>query len=349
MIATEVALDAVPDDLFADQPFQLTAAWWRCVLMAGLPTDGMARFLQADDADRPAGLLPLLATPNDLTSLVTPYSCLFQPILAPGADPFAVGQAFGRACAAHATLRLDALDPDWPAWPGLLAGLAAAGWRAAWFDSFGNWHDAAPHGWDAYLDARSGPLRTTIRRKLPRAERDPALHFTAARAPAEVAAALADYDQVYARSWKPAEPYPAFNATLLVAAAACGRLRMGVLRHDTTPIAAQYWIVDPQPHGGATATVLKLAHDEAAKALSPGTVLTAWMIRALLAEGVTTLDFGRGDDPYKQLWVNRRRQRKGLILARLWRWRGAVALARQALGGWQRRWKDRIQTGIDNS
>ena len=33
---------------------------------------------------------------------------------------------------------------------------------------------------------------------------------------------------------------------------------------------------------GGTATVLKLAHDEAARSRSPGTVLTAAMIRGLL-------------------------------------------------------------------
>ncbi len=73
------------------------------------------------------------------------------------------------------------------------------------------------------------------------------------------------------------------------------------------------------------------------RTLSPGTVLTAWMVRALLAEGVTQLDFGRGDDPYKRLWADARRQRKGLILARPWRPRGAMALLRQAAGGALRR------------
>ncbi len=60
--------------------------------------------------------------------------------------------------------------------------------------------------------------------------------------------------------------------------------------------------------------MLKLAHDEAYKPLSPGTVLTAAVIRSLIEEdGVTSLDFGRGDDPYKRDWTGERRRRIGLL------------------------------------
>ncbi len=79
-----------------------------------------------------------------------------------------------------------------------------------------------------------------------------------------------------------------------------------------------------------TATMLKLAHDQAFRSLSAGTVLTAWMIRGLLAEGgVRSLDFGRGDDPYKQLWTTRRARRIGLVLGNPRHARGMAALARQ--------------------
>jgi hypothetical protein len=339
-IAAPVALDAVPACLLEGQPFQSSAAWWRCVVTAGLPAGADGRFLLARDGERPVGLLPLLAAGDELSGLVTPYTCLFQPVVAAGADLFAVGRAFGEACSASPVLRLDALDGTWSGWPRLLEGFAAAGWRAAWFDAFGNWHATADQGWEPYLARCAGSLRGIIRRKLPRAERDPRQEFVATRAPEGVAAALADYDSVHARSWKSPERHPDFTRALLAAAAVAGRLRMGVLAQDNTPIAAQYWIVDPRPDGGVVATVLKLAHDEAARALSPGTTLTAWMIRGLLAEGVTMLDFGRGDDPYKRLWADLRRQRRGLILARPWRARGAAALTWQGAGYLKRYWND---------
>jgi CelD/BcsL family acetyltransferase involved in cellulose biosynthesis len=79
--------------------------------------------------------------------------------------------------------------------------------------------------------------------------------------------------------------------------------------------------------------VLKLAHDEAFKAHSPGTVLTALMLRRLLdQEHVARIDFGRGDDAYKQGWATKRRQRIGVLLVNPWRASGMAALARHALG-----------------
>ena len=127
--------------------------------------------------------------------------------------------------------------------------------------------------------------------------------------------AMADYARVYAASWKEPEPFPQFNPTLMRAAAHAGCLRLGLLRMDGAPVAAQFWL-----RHECWAGVQKLAHDEAYRQLAPGTVLTALMVRHLLeTEGVTELDFGRGDDPYKQLWTGERQQRVGVVLAAPWR------------------------------
>ena len=56
-------------------------------------------------------------------------------------------------------------------------------------------------------------------------------------------------------------------------AAGLGALRLGIAWHDGTPIAAQLWI-----SSNGRATVMKLAHDGAHDAWSPGTLLTARMI-----------------------------------------------------------------------
>jgi CelD/BcsL family acetyltransferase involved in cellulose biosynthesis len=136
------------------------------------------------------------------------------------------------------------------------------------------------------------------------------------------------FESVYARSWKEPEPFPLINPAQMRAAASLGALRLGVWWIDGTVAAAQFWIVR---HGQAT--VLKLAHDEAFKTHSPGTVLTAWMIRHMIEnEAVTALDFGRGDDPYKRDWVANRRQRIGLVLINPLTPRGLLALAHHGLG-----------------
>ncbi len=139
---------------------------------------------------------------------------------------------------------------------------------------------------------------------------------------------MADFELVYRRSWKQPEPFPDFNTTLMREAARCGVLRLGLLHIGTTAVAAQLWVVE-----GDRATVLKLAHDEAFKPASPGTVLTALMLRELLdREHIAEIDFGRGDDPYKADWAGIRRQRVGLVLANPRHPRGLAFLAQHALG-----------------
>src|SRR3989440_2029523 len=50
-----------------------------------------------------------------------------------------------------------------------------------------------------------------------------------------------------------------------------------------------------------TAWIHKLAYDEAAKALSPGTILSMAMFRAAIDEDrVSRIDYGTGDDAYKR-------------------------------------------------
>jgi CelD/BcsL family acetyltransferase involved in cellulose biosynthesis len=136
------------------------------------------------------------------------------------------------------------------------------------------------------------------------------------------------FEQVYARSWKQPEPFPLFNAALMRAMATLGALRFGLWSIADTPVAVQIWVI----HRGR-ATVLKLAHDDDFKAHSPGTVLTAYMLRHLLdVERVVELDFGRGDDDYKKTWAGQRRQRIGMLLIDPLQPAGAVAWMRHTAG-----------------
>ena len=310
--------------------FQSSRAWFAAVAAAALPPGAAPVFWAVRGGGRPVLLLPMLAGPGRrLSGLTTPYTTLFQPLPAPGLDGAGLhraGQALGRRLRGRPPARLDCLDPAWPGLAPLLAGMRASGIVVRRFDHFGNWHQPV-QDWDGYLAGRPGPLRETIRRKGRACARDPSVAIEAVCGGDALPGALAAYEEVYARSWKQPEPSPGFNAALLPRAAASGVLRMGVMRAGGQAISAQYWtVVD------GVATVLKLAHDDAWRALSPGTVLTAHMIRGLIAEGVTELDFGRGDDPYKRLWAGQRRQRIGVLLADPWGAGGAAALLRHDAG-----------------
>jgi Acetyltransferase (GNAT) domain len=315
------------------QNFQLGAAWFGAVAAAALPPGTQPLFLLCREGARALALLPLLRRPDRrLAGLTTLYTCLFRPLAAADAsaeDLRRAGRAFGRHCRRFGPLRLDALDPDWPGMPPLLSGLRQSGLAVLRFSHFGNWHvPVADLGWSGYLAGRPGDLRQTIKRRLARAARDPAVRFEMVTGGAGLEAGIAAYEAVYASSWKPQEPYPAFTGHLLRAAAGAGVLRLPLLWRAGVPVAAQYWTVT-----GGTATLLKLAHDEAARSLSPGTVLTALTIRHLLEqEGVTELDFGRGDDEYKSGWTGQLRMRGGVLLCPWWQPSGLLQLGRHFAG-----------------
>jgi CelD/BcsL family acetyltransferase involved in cellulose biosynthesis len=320
---------AAADNFFA------TAAWWRSMLAAGMPDGAEACFLLCTDEEPPVAIFPLqrLDGGRALQSLTNPYTCLWQPLFAIGLDAAAVcraGEALGRFCRGWPVVRLEALAEDFPPLEPLLAGVRRQGLLAGRYLHFGNWYEpVGGRSWEQYLAARPGALRETIRRKLRRAQAT--LQIVAAPDAAE--AGVAAYEEIYARSWKVPEPFPRFNAEMMRQAAAQGALRLGLLHAHGRAVAAQIWIVL-----AGRATVLKLAHDEADKALSPGTVLTALMLRELIdREHVTELDFGRGDDAYKRLWVTQRQQRIGVMLINPLRPRGLMALARQWFGAARRR------------
>ncbi len=333
---TAAELHEVPgewDALFAAGPgFQSSRAWFEATVEAGLPPGCRAEFLLCRDGGRPAAMLPLLRGPgHQARGLSTVYTCLFQPLLAPGlADPAVrrAGAALGEYCRRWPTLVLDALDPSWHGLPPLLAGLRDGGLLARRFEHFGNWHQpVAGCGWPDYLAARPGRLRETIRRKARACARDRRVRIEMVRSCDGLDRAAAAFEDVYRRSWKPPEAAPGFTAALLPRAAAAGALRLGVLWSGAQAVAAQYWTV-----AGGSATVLKLAHDDAWRPLSPGTVLTGHMIQDLLGEGVAELDFGRGDDAYKAAWSSLRRPRIGVLLANPRDLRGLTALGRHSAG-----------------
>ncbi len=321
------------DPLFAAGPgFQSSRAWFEATVEAALPPGCRAVFLLCRDAGRPMAVLPLLrGAGRQVRGLSTVYTCLFQPLLAPGLDGQDVrraGAALGAYCRRWPTLVLDALDPLWHGLSPLLAGFRDGGLVARRFEHFGNWHQpVAGCSWPDYLAARPGHLRETIRRKTRACTRDGRVRIEVVRSGDGLGPVIAAYEDVYRRSWKTPEPMPGFTAALLPRAAAAGVLRLGVLWAGTQAIAAQYWMV-----AGGSATVLKLAHDDSWRPLSPGTVLTGHMIRGLLDEGVADLDFGRGDDEYKASWTSLRRSRIGMLLADPRDPRGLLALTRHTAG-----------------
>lgn len=310
--------------------------WYDTTLAHALPADA-----EPIAARCGAVAVPLRRLGGRLASLTTPYTQDWRPLAPPGLDDAGwcdAGAAFGALLRLRPPVILEAIDPAGAWLDPFLAGLRRAGIRAARFDHVGVWRETLPdgQGWEDYLLGCPSVLRHTVARKGKRAVRE--TRFALITAPGQdLESGIDAFHAVRAGSWKPAEPFPDFDAALMRAAASAGALRLGVLSRvaDGAPVAAQYWILD---QGGARATVPKLFHLETERAASPGTVLTAMMLRHLITEDrVRTLDFGRGDDAYKAHWVSDRVQLIGLVLADPRHPAGLAALARQAAGALVRR------------
>lgn len=148
-----------------------------------------------------------------------------------------------------------------------------------------------------YWESRPGPLRTTFHRKAKKVEIEVLTRFDPA--------VWADYEAIYAASWKPAEDQPAMLRAFAEAEGAAGRLRLGIARAQGVAVAAQAWTVE-----NGTAYIHKLAYLESHRHLSAGTTLTAELFRHVIdVDHVALVDFGTGDQSYKADWMEAVRPR----------------------------------------
>lgn len=189
----------------------------------------------------------------------------------------------------------------------LRAAFAAEGWRVHVKQCDEN-HILRVQGrnFEDYWEGRPGRLRSTVKRKAKSGAVDIRIltHFDEA--------AWADYQTVYARSWKPEEGSPDFLAGLARTEGLGGSLRLGLAYIDGVCVAAQFWTCE---HGEAL--IHKLAYDERHAKASAGTLLTHALFRHDIdRDKVDLVDYGTGSDAYKRDWMEEVRPRFRLIAIR---------------------------------
>ena len=223
---------------------------------------------------------------------------------------------------------LEERDPRAPSYRDAAAALRRAGVLVECAFHSGTWYEkTAGMSFADYLARRPSELRNIWRRKRRRLGPGGRLKTAFYAGGAGIDRAIADYETIYARSWKPAEAYPDFIPALIRFAAEEGALRLGVSSVDGIPAAAQLWIV-----WNGRAVIYKLAHDQRFDDLSLGTLLTMEMFERVLGEDhPDEINLGRGDDPYKKLWLPQRRERWGITAANTRTKRGlGLGLKREA-------------------
>ncbi|MBV9523245.1 MAG: GNAT family N-acetyltransferase, partial [Alphaproteobacteria bacterium] len=280
--------------------------------------EGAEPRLYADPTARAALLLQRAGTGKrrEQTSLANYYSCEHGALVRGGADRDAALAEIAGAIAAETprwdAIRLTGLDRDGAEFGALAAAFRRAGMIVRPFFDFGTWFEET-RGLDfaAYAAQRPSQLLNTEKRKRKRFAGSCRLRLALYDGPAGLDEGIADYERIYRSSWKGSEPHPRFMPSLMRRCAALGALRLAVYRLDGEPAAAQFWIL-----WRGRATIFKLAHDERFAEFSLGTLLTmAMMEHVLEADKPVEINFGRGDDPYKRLWLPQRRERWGLLAA----------------------------------
>ena len=275
---------------FQPAPFD-RLEWWSALHELCLPGEAPLLVLASDGEARCALALMHRPASGQLRSLANWYSFWARPVFANGGETLLLALASDLA-RRSSRISLEPLNEADATQAAIV--FTAAGWSVRAEQADVNHRvDLAGRSFAEYWAARPGRLRETVRRK--GAKGAVTLRIAERFDPAD----WADYEAVYARSWKPEEGSPTFLRRFAASEGVAGTLRLGLAHIDGHPVAAQLWTVE---HG--TAYIHKLAHIEDAKTHSPGTLLShALFAHAIDRDGVSTIDFGTGDDAYKRDWM----------------------------------------------
>jgi len=322
-------------DMADGDSFFALPAWYDLMARHGVPAETDIRVYTDEQAGSAMALLlrtEARETGLCLMSLANAYTVEHGIICAPGADvDTGLGAILSEVLAERPRwerLSLAELDPHHPSYSAALRSLRRAGLLVECVFHSGTWYEVTEAlSFADYVAARPSELRNTWRRKRRRLERSSRLTKAFFSDTTGIGQAIADYQTIYAASWKPAEDFPEFIPALIRLAAEFEALRLGIYYLDGAPAAAQFWTL-----WNGRAVIHKLAHDRRFDDLSLGTLLTMEMMeRALTNDRPHEITLGRGDDPYKKLWLPKRRERWGIGAANPRTWRGfGFGLKREA-------------------
>ncbi|MDR0439813.1 MAG: GNAT family N-acetyltransferase [Candidatus Accumulibacter sp.] len=301
--------------LEAAGPLESRLTWFDLLQRTVFPADPGIRYVHASNCGRIVALLPVRIERKNgvrtIRSLGNFYTPLFSPPI-PGERENGVlkrllecaGRMEGNADA----MILSPMDPGSPVFRNLLLEIGALGWKPFEFFCFGNWYLPVAGDWQAYFASRSANLRDSIRRRT-RQFLDAGGVLELVTDTTALDEAIAAFESVYGASWKPPEPFPEFVPSLIRQLAQTKALRLGIARLNGRPIAAQLWFVADRK-----ASIYKVAYDQTCAGYSPGTVLTAYLLRQTIDnDRVEEVDFLIGDDTYKKKWMTHRRERRGIV------------------------------------
>jgi len=206
-------------DTVAENSFFTLPAWYDLMARHGVPAVSEIR-VYTDERPRSAMALLLcskgLVAGRCLTSLANAYSVEHAIISGSGTDLDAGFAAILSEILSERPrwdgLGMAELDPLDPSYRTAVRSLRRAGLLVECVFASGTWYEeTAALSFADYVAARPSELRNTWRRKRRRVDRSNCLSRAFFADAARIDQAIADYQTIYAASWKPAEAFPEFT------------------------------------------------------------------------------------------------------------------------------------------
>lgn len=271
------------------------------------------RSTTTDYAVRKARLIGSVSDPENYTTT----ALIFDPAVEEPAPVLEALFRHFRSGGRHAHLgRVDAVR-IWPVELGSQLGdaihraLRRAGFLIQpYANSCNRFEDTTGASYPDYFARRSANLRYNVRRRQRALGKSGGLEFALVTRSDDLGSAAKEYAAVSHASWKtPGTMLAVQTLRLMRLSARRGCLRLGILRLEGVPVAAQFWIVS-----GGIAHCIRLAYREDYRKLAVGVVLTNFMIAHVLDhDRVSEIDFGVGQDEYKSGWMKDAREYYGFM------------------------------------
>ena len=300
--------------------FQLGSSWWQIYQQTVMQNSSGARIFCLRRGNRLVAILPanvdqdVVRFGGTVGSLSNYYTSLYSPLIVAGSISLDLLPLINRLrdeSGQASSLTFQPMNPSSNEYQALRGALELCGYSVFSYACQGNWLLTVDTSWQEYLERRPPELRNTIRRHQKKLVSAGGVAEIISQGP-ELERAILAFEQVYARSWKRAEPFSSFIPTLARSYADRGCLRLGVIWLGDSPIAAQIWIVL-----AGRAAIYKLAYDDDFKRYGAGTVLTAELMRHCIeVDKVHEVDFLTGDEPFKSQWMSLREDRVGIVAHR---------------------------------
>ncbi len=289
-----------------ESPF-FSRPWFESLVEYGLDEGQSYLLAGVLDQDTLVAMLPLMQCGiGHYRSLRHLYTSLYTLLLAETARQEILAclvQGLERLPIYH--LQLDPIAADERNLQRLQSAMESSEFTSHRYFSFHNWiHRLQGESFTDYMGTRPARVRNTIARKKRKLEREHSYHIRL-YTDQNLQQAIADYNAVYAASWKANELHEGFIDGLANNLSQAGWLRLAILYVEYQPVAAQFWIV-----ANGKASIFKLNYNKAWKQYSPGSILMSFLMQHVIDnDKVDEIDFLTGNDAYKQDWMSERRER----------------------------------------